>query len=65
MQERERMDFATAITVAEVDGLERELVNAIARMRQQLTPEAQYRVLDHLNATLADEAGDEFDKQHP
>ncbi len=64
MQDAERMDFATATTVAEVDGLERELIATIARVRKQFTPEVQYQILDQLNATAHDIEGEEFDRTH-
>jgi hypothetical protein len=64
MREKDPMSFATATSVAEVDKLERELLSIVRKIREQLPIEAQYRLLDHVNAVAGDEFGDEYDKVH-
>lgn len=57
-------DFATAMTVADADAQESELLLLLGNLEQWLPPSVRYRILDHLNAVASDLYGEAFEEHN-
>jgi hypothetical protein len=56
-------DFVTAMTKADGDRQEVELRRNMARLHSLEDPDARYRILDQLNATVSDLLDDYYEKK--